>query len=83
MIPFLRSKKEKELEQVLMSLAMDASNNYKDAAQSNYQKFLRLFQEKKENGKLNEKQISYYEEEKKKWESEMKAYTHKDQKVTW
>lgn len=73
-------KKNKELEDILLSLNANASNNYKDAAQSNYHEFLELFEKLRSEGKLKAKQISYYEEVIRQWEPQMKNYTHFDQK---
>ena len=75
------SKKNKELEELLLCLHANASNNYKDAAQENYRKFLALFDEYKSNGKLKQRQISYYEQICKSLEPEMKKYTHFEQRA--
>lgn len=75
------SKKNKELEDILLSLHANASNNYKDAAQENYRQFLKKFEEYKEKGSLNKRQLSYYEEKIKELEPQMKNYTHFDQRA--
>lgn len=77
---FGRVKKNRELEMVLLRLHMNASNNYKDAAQNDYREFLKLFKEYKEKEILKRKQIAYYEEIIIKLEAELKNYTHFDQK---
>lgn len=74
-------KKNKDLEELLLRLHANASNNYKDAAQDNYKQFLSLFQEYKEKNVLKKRQIAYYEEKVKEWEPQMRKYTHFDQKA--
>lgn len=75
------SKKNKELEEILLRLHANASNNYKDAAQDNYKKFLNMFEEYKKQGRLKTRQISYYEEIIRELEPQMKKYTHFDQRA--
>lgn len=75
------SKKNKELEEILLRLHANASNNYKDAAQDNYRQFLKMFEEYKAQGRLKTRQISYYEEIIKELEPQMKKYTHFDQRA--
>lgn len=76
-------KKVKDLDQILLTLQNDAENNYKDAAQASFKKFCNRLDEYIASGKLKEKQINYYKEQRDKWAQQMKNYTHKDQKVTW
>ena len=71
------------LEDVLVRLNMNMSNNYKDAAQSNLKEFEELFKELKDSGKLNEKQKKRYEELLNEYKEKMKDYSHKDQKPFW
>lgn len=75
------SKKNKDLEELLLRLHANASNNYKDAAQDNYRQFLKAFGEYMENGTLKQRQISYYEQVIRDLEPEMKKYTHFDQRA--
>ncbi|EET61460.1 hypothetical protein BRYFOR_06635 [Marvinbryantia formatexigens DSM 14469] len=77
---FQFGKKNKNLEELLLRLHANASNNYKDAAQENYRQFLTLFEEYKQNGTLKSKQISYYNDINEQLKTEMKNYTHADQK---
>lgn len=70
------SKNHKELDALLNEVAGNAANNYKDAAQKAFKDFLNKFEELKENGQLNEKQISYYESMKAKYEQELKGFHH-------
>ena len=74
-------KKNKELEELLLRLHANASNNYKDAAQENYKQFLSKFQEYKDKGLLKKRQAAYYEEVSRELEPQMKKYTHFDQKA--
>ncbi|MBQ0000641.1 MAG: hypothetical protein KBT01_03770 [Clostridiales bacterium] len=76
-------KKNSDLENILVSLNANASNNYKDAAQDNYRELLELFEELKKAGKLKAKQIAYYQEILDFWAPQMKNYTHFDQKAEW
>ena len=75
------SKKNKELEAILLKLHANASNNYKDAAQENYRDFLQKYEELKNSGKLKARQIAYYEEVIREWEPQMKHYTHYEQRA--
>lgn len=69
-------KTNKELDVILAGVANNAANNYKDAAQKYFKEFLSKFQELKVSGKLNEKQIRFYEDQKAKYEKEMKGFHH-------
>ena len=83
MFNFLKSSKHSGLEDVILRLNMNMSNNYKDAAQSNLREFEALFYELKAGGKLNAKQEVRYETLLKEYTERMKNYSHKDQKPTW
>ena len=83
MFDFLKSSKNNSLEDVLLRLNMNMSNNYKDAAQSNLKEFEQLFEELKNSGKLNEKQKMRYEGLLNEYKEKMKNYSHKDQKPYW
>lgn len=72
-------KKNKELEALLASLEMNASNNYKDAAQEDFRDYKACLAKLKESGKLKEKQLAHYEEKTAELELIMNKYTHKDQ----
>ena len=76
-------KKNKDLEELLLRLHANASNNYKDAAQSNLKEFEELFTHLNNSGKLNEKQKSKYGDLLKEYKEKMKEYSHKDQKPYW
>lgn len=69
-------KTNDELEAIVKSVKNDASNNYKDAAQEDFRKFLAKFDELKNSGNLNEKQIAHYDEIKSRFEVELKGFHH-------
>lgn len=75
------TKKNKELEAILLKLNANASNNYKDAAQDNYRELQQKFAELKAVGKLKARQMAYYEECMRELEPKMKHYTHHEQKA--
>lgn len=69
-------KTNKELDVILAGVANNAANNYKDAAQKYFKEFLVKFEELKASGKLNDKQLSFYEGKKSKYEKELKGFHH-------
>lgn len=69
-------KKNKELEDFLNRAANNAANNYKDAAQEDFQLFVGKLEELKAAKMLTEKQIKYYEGMKLKYEQELKGFHH-------
>lgn len=71
-------KKVLELEQLLESLQMNSSNNYKDAAKKDYETFWRRLKELKESGSITEKTAQFYEREGNKWQGKMKNYHHQN-----
>ena len=77
---FGRNKKDPELEKVLASLMMNASNNYKDAAREDFKDLQVLFKRLDEAGKLSQKQKQYYEDKLKELSETMKGYSHGEQK---
>lgn len=84
MFDFLkRAGKNKQLDEIIQRLEVNASNNYKDAAQTNLKEFEVLLEELEAGGKLNEKQREYYKKELMEYKERMKNFTHKDQKPTW
>ena len=83
MFDFLKSSKNSSLDDIILRLDMNMSNNYKDAAQSNLKEFEQLFEELKNSGKLNEKQKMRYEGLLNTYREKMKNYSHKDQKPYW
>ena len=84
MFGFLKKTgKNKQLEEIITRIEMNASNNYKDAAQAGLKEYEELLQTLLESNKLGEKQKAYYEEKLEGFKREMKNFTHKDQKPTW
>lgn len=79
----LFQKKNKELEQLLLVLSNDASNNYKDAAQLDFKRLKELYERLSFDQKLSERQKVYYGEQIKDWEKQLDKFTHKDQKASW
>lgn len=71
-------KRVTELEQLLTSVQMNSSNNYKDAAKADYESFWKRLEELKQTGKINEKTYRYYEHEGNKWQAKMKNYNHQN-----
>lgn len=71
-------RKNRELEDLLESVNMNCSNNYKDAAKMDYETFWRRLEEMRESGELSEKMYSYYESEGGKLRGKMKNYNHQN-----
>ncbi len=69
-------RKNRELDQLLESVNMNCSNNYKDAAKMDYEKFWKRLEELKEAGQINDKTYAYYDQEGSKLQGKMKNYHH-------
>lgn len=78
-----QSKAEKELDAIIEKLEMNMSNNYKDAAQENFQRLEDTFDHLKACGDLKPKAVEAYEERLETYRLKLKGYTHKDQKPYW
>ncbi len=78
-----KSRDEKELDAILERIKMAMSNNYKDAAQSDFQTYLQALEKVKMRGSLKEKKLKGYEDAAEFYKSRLKGYTHKDQKPFW
>ena len=78
-----KSKYEKILDECLKKIEVNMSNNYKDAAQSNFKEFCELYQKFVDDGNLKDKVKDNYETKLKEYETKLKGYTHKDQKPYW
>ena len=72
-------KKNAELEELLMRVSANASNNYKDAAQESFKDLKAAFERLSGSSALKEKDCAYYRETIEKWERELQGFTHKDQ----
>lgn len=79
---FQRSTKP-ELEDIIRSLESNRANNYKDNAQADYKKLVKVFEELKSDNKLNDKQIARYGQIISEYKSMLNKYTHKDQTPYW
>ena len=84
MFQFLKGrKKTKELEEIILHLQTNLSNNYKDAAQLNLKEFEAALKQMEENGEIKEAKKEYYERKLEEFKAQMKNFTHKDQKPYW
>ncbi len=80
---FFKNATEKQLDEKINRIQNNFENNYKDAAQLNLKEFESLLSDAKNNGKLKEKRISFYENKLAEYQKSMDKFTHKDQKCTW
>lgn len=78
-----KSKSEKQLDEIIKSMEMNMSNNYKDNAQDNLRELEETFSSMKSEGKLKEKVAKRYETILLEYQEKMKGYSHKDQKPYW
>ena len=76
-------QKVAEFEELISKIRMNLANNYKDEAQRGLKSFTQLFQDMKEKGQLNEKQLLVYGEELSALTEKLHGYSHKDQKPYW
>lgn len=79
----IKSKYEKQLDELLVRTEINLSNNYKDAAQDNLAELEKAFNECVESGKIKGKSKDSYEKKINGYKERMKGYTHKDQKPYW
>lgn len=78
-----KSKYEKQLDEIIRSLEMNMSNNYKDNAQDDLRRLDETFAKMKAEGLLKDKAVRNYEDLLEDYKSRMKGFTHKDQKPYW
>lgn len=84
MFKFLKKHPQnKQLDEIIQHIEVNAANNYKDAAQQDLQEFEDTLKKLEEEGKLSDKQRVYYREKLGALKRDMKSFTHKDQKPTW
>ncbi len=76
---FFRKKTDPEMEKIITTLRMDMSNNYKDAAQDDFRRLKKCFEERAD--KMPEKVKEIYRAQIAELETALKGYTHKDQPV--
>ena len=72
-------KKNKDIEQLLKILEMDAANNYKDAVQEDIKRIETEIASQKSIGKLKDNQKKHYEEILKGLRIQYQHFTHQDQ----
>ena len=77
------SKYEKLLDSILAGIRMNMANNYKDAAQSGLAEYEEMLQAFAEDGKLKEDRLHLYEQKLETLRTQLRGYTHKDQKPYW
>lgn len=77
MFSFLR--KNKDLEALILELANDAANNYKDNAQDDFRRLTALFEELKAGGRLSARQAEHYGKIIEDYRVMLKDYTHAEQ----
>ena len=78
-----KSKAEKELDEIIRSLEMNMSNNYKDNAQDNLKELEVAINGMRETGALKPKVFDKYDAILSDYREKMKGYSHKDQKPYW
>lgn len=78
-----KSKSEKQLDDIINSLEMNMSNNYKDNAQDNLKDLEETLFKMKECGSIKGKVASKYDGIVSDYKDKMSGYTHKDQKPYW
>lgn len=77
------SKAQKELDGIILRLEMNMSNNYKDAAISDYNELESKYNEFISLGTLSKKAISKYSSILDGYKEKLNGYSHKDQKPYW
>lgn len=80
---FNKHPQNRQLDEIIRHIEVNAANNYKDAAQQDLKELEETLKKLEEAGKLNDKQRVYYRERLAAFQREMKSFTHKDQKPTW
>ncbi len=78
-----QSAAERQIESVIQRVEMNASNNYKDAAQSAIAELEKLLAEPQVGGKLKEKKKALYDAKLSDYRQRYQGFTHKDQKPYW
>ena len=79
----LFKKKIPELDQIIHSIKMNMENNYKDNAQEGYHRLSEVYSQYVKDGKLSDKQKSYYEPILTDLAKQLEGFTHKEQKAFW
>ena len=81
MFSFFKKETHSELEQILTRLHLNASNNYRDATKEDLEELSARFEERKNAGKLNDKQVDHYKEVITTYGIKLQNFSHKTQKV--
>ena len=71
-------KKIRELDNLFESLAMNSSNNYKDAAKNDYEDICRKLEEFRTSGKYNDRTLKVYEDKARMLAPSMVNYNHQN-----
>lgn len=80
---FKNNRKNKDLDAIIQRIQMNVSNNYKDAAQQNLAEFENALKDLEASGTLDSTLQAYYEDILQNLKTQMKNFTHKDQKPYW
>ncbi len=76
-------RKIPELDQIIQSIKMNMENNYKDNATNGYRQLSEVYTQYMKDGKLSDKQKSYYEPILTDLAKQLEGFTHKEQKAFW
>lgn len=79
----IKSKEEKELDELILRMKMNMENNYKDNAQDNYVALKNKYSELLEKGLLKKTVADKYSLLINEYGEKLKDFTHKDQKPYW
>ncbi len=80
---FFRKRRDPEMDNLIASLQMNMQNNYKDAAQEDYRKLRKMYDEKTEAGVFSMRLQAKYDELMADFGIQLRSYTHADQKPYW
>ena len=80
---FFRKRNDPEMDNLIASLQMNMANNYKDAAQEDYKKLRKMYEEKTEDGIFSARLQAKYDAMMADFGIQLRSYTHADQKPYW
>ena len=83
MFLFGKKKHDKQLDALIQELQMNASNNYKDAAQKSLKELEEAFADSVDSGRLSDAGKAYYEPIIAHYRKQLVKFTHADQKASW
>lgn len=78
-----KSSLEYKMDDIILRLEMNMSNNYKDAAQLNLKELEEAVAEAESSGEIRPKKLLPYQRKLSEFQSRMQGFTHKDQKPYW